>query len=200
MTPASLRPDLADLLSQAGARPPRCGRGKWTCPECSRPDLSVNLDTQLFKCFHSGCDFRGGIGTLRKRLGLAREWVPHEEYIRQCRERERIHDAAARLHAAREERRFRVLTQVKNLNRVERWARRRLKSNLEGRLTWGALAFVYAARPSLLAELAALEDASASDLFRFLMSDVQTRKAVLERVLSRGGFYAADKRFVEVNP
>ena len=88
--------EIAELLERCGAQPPRYGRGKWMCPQCGRPDLSVSMDKQLFNCFHDGCDFRGGICTLHKRLGIGHEWLSREDYLRQ----QQAQDAARRLDAA----------------------------------------------------------------------------------------------------
>lgn len=103
MTTATIQYDLPDLLQKAGALPPRHGRGKWTCPECGRNDLSVSEDKQVFHCFHAGCSFSGGIGSLRMRLGTLRQWLHRDEYLHLRREREAANEAErnkeARKHA-----------------------------------------------------------------------------------------------------
>lgn len=149
--------DIGALLEQAGARPPRHGRGKWLCPECGRPDLSVNLEKQVFHCFHAGCSFAGGIGTLRQRLGIEREWLPKAEYIRQCRQRESIHDAALRLYQAVKARRFELLNEFHTLNRIEAGAHKAGPTQA----AWGALALIYQQRPPVEQQLDRLESGSA---------------------------------------
>jgi hypothetical protein len=163
----AIEPGFLELLEQVGAVPPRHGRGKWRCPECGRPDLSVNLEKQVFHCFHAGCSFSGGMGTLRQRLGIERQRLPKAEYIRQCRECERVHDAALRLYAAAKLRRFELYDQLRVLGRIEVGAHDCGPTEA----AWSALALVYSEPPRILAELAILENANAAGLARFLTAD-----------------------------
>src|SRR5579862_5058818 len=57
-----------ELLQALGSRP----RGrKRDCPWCGgRGTVSVNEAKGLFCCHHAGCDFHGGIGSLRRLLNL----------------------------------------------------------------------------------------------------------------------------------
>lgn len=84
--------DIVALLEQAGAIRPPHGREKWTCPSCQHPALSVNPDKAVFRCFYVGCEFHGGLGTLRSRLGLGREWLPRDEYFRLRGEHQKEHE------------------------------------------------------------------------------------------------------------
>ena len=160
----TFQPGIVELLELAGANPPRFGRGKWTCPNCQRPALSVNTDKQVFNCHHAGCDFHGGIGTLRQRLGIEREWLPKPEYIRQCRECESVHDAALRLYAAAKARRFARYDELRILARMETGA------HIAGltEAAWDTLALVYAERPVIECELDILENSGAAELISFL--------------------------------
>jgi len=168
-----------ELLARVGAIPPRHGRGKWTCPDCQRPALSVNPDKGVFLCHHAGCDFRGGIGVLRQRLGIAREWLPKPEYIRQMRGRELADRAARALYGVVRARRFKLLDTLHNFNWLEFLAHDAGADNPE---TWESLALVYGERPLILAELAILENANAADLLQFLSEDRATRVNGMEGV------------------
>jgi len=161
---AAIQPGFLELLERAGAIPSRHGRGKWRCPDCGHPALSVNLDKQAFHCFYAGCGFSGGIGTLRNRLGICPEWIPKAEWLRQKRERERTRDAAQRLHEAVKARRFRLFDGLRILAGVEAGAHRAGPTEA----AWNALAMVYSERPGIEAELDALESGSAADVFRVL--------------------------------
>jgi hypothetical protein len=188
--------DIEALLAETGAHPPRHGRGKWICPECQRPALSVNLDKQVFNCFHGGCEFHGGIGTLRKRLGMHREWLPDDEYRRLRRKRERARDAAQRLAGAVRCRREGLLDRLRSLNQLE------VASHGIGptEAAWQGLGLTYADRPKVLSELVILENATACDLIRFFLASEEIRKEKIGRVLSWGGFYPDGREsFVEVN-
>lgn len=192
---AAIELEITELLEQAGAVPPRHGRGKWTCPECKCPALGVNKDRGLYHCFHAGCAFHGGIGTLRKRLGLRREWLPRAEHLRLRREREQANKAAEQLYATIKARRLELLDQIHSLNRIEQGAHR---SGADRPETWLALAMVHAERPSMLVELAILENCRVPELVRFLTADTQTRQAAVDRVLGWGGLQDASGKFLEL--
>ena len=168
MTVTEAEPGIAELLEMAGARPPKHGRGKWTCPECHCDTLSVNRENQVFKCHHAGCDFHGGIGTLRKRLGIEREWLPRDEYLRQMRERERAEEAARRLYAAAHKRQLELREEFRNLALME------LSAHECGPIeeAWDVLAEVCAERPRIEQKLDMLESRSTSQVFNALHNEL----------------------------
>lgn len=152
------------MLEQAGAVPPRHGRGKWRCGECGHPALSVNVDRALYHCFHSGCNFSGGLGTLRHRLGIQGDWIPTAEWVRQKQERERVSAAAGRLSHAVLERSKVLFDRLRDLRRAEVAAHRLGPTEA----SWDALAKVYRERPAIEGELDVLETGSAADVFQAL--------------------------------
>jgi hypothetical protein len=180
---------ITPLLETAGAR--IRGRNRADCPECGRP-RAVSFNESAFCCHGIDCNFRGGIGTLRERLGLRREWLPKPEYIRQCRNRERARDAAERLYAAAKARRFELYDKLQSLAQIEIGVHKAGLTNP----AWNGLALVYQQRPRLLAELTILENASAPDLVRFLIADETTRQVVIDRVMLAGGMRNAVGEFV----
>jgi len=189
---AAVRHDIGTLLAEAGARP--AGPRRYDCPECgSRRTVSVDEGRGLFHCHHAGCGFSGGVGTLRKRLGLRREWLPRAEYVRQRKERERVHDAAQRLARAVHARRVELLDSLSHVNRLEAL----IHDAGPSEASWEVLALVYAERSGIVAELAVLESASAADLVRFFTADAETRQHAIERVIERGGLYDFDGKWVE---
>lgn len=188
--------DVETLLPLAGAHPPRHGRGKWLCPDCHRPTLSVNLGKQVFNCHYAGCQFHGGIGALRKRLGIRRDWLPESEYRRLRLEHQRARDAAQRLYLAVESRRKDLLDLLRGLSQLEMACHKTGATHV----AWRGLEITYTDRPKVLAELVILENAMAADLVRFLLAGKEVRSATIGRVLSRGGFYPRAGEYVEVQP
>ena len=182
---------ITSLLEMTGAR--IHGRNRADCPDCKRP-RAVSFTDTAFYCHGIDCEFHGGIGTLRKRLGIGREWLPKAEYIRQCRERERAHDAAERLCAAARARRFVLYDELGSLNRIEAGAHRAGPCEA----AWSALAMVYAGRPRILAELAVLENSRVTDLVEFLAGGAEAQARAIDSVLLRGGMTEAQSAFVEV--
>ena len=158
------QPGFSELLERAGAIPPRHGRGKWTCPECKRPALSVNADKAVYHCFYAGCGFSGGPGTLRKRLGIASERLPSAEYRELCRKQERAHDAAERLYSAAKARRFELYDQLCVLAGIQVGAHRAGLSET----AWRALAMVYREQPAIEAELDRLGSGNAGTVLECL--------------------------------
>jgi hypothetical protein len=173
--------DVAILLEMAGAKPPRYGRGKWTCPDCQKPTLGVNLQKAVFNCFHEGCPFHGGPVFLRKRLGIRRDWVPADEYRRQRQQRERAEDAARRLYEAVHARRTELLDWLRDLARLENAAH---DAGMDQEQAWADLALVYRERPEIESELDFLESANAAELAEKL--DVLKNAAEKTRHVARG--------------
>jgi len=171
---------MAELLEMNGA--PIRGRNRADCPECTRL-RSVSFNETAFCCHGIDCEFHGGIGTLRKRLGIAREWLPKPEYIRRCRQRDQAHEAAERLCHLAKTRRFELYDELRTLNRIGAGAHHAGPTEAP----WGALERVYAERPRLLAELTILENCSATELVHFLISDETTRQVAISRVIGWGG-------------
>lgn len=193
MSATAAQPSITELLEMEGARP--AGARRFNCPDCGgRRTVAVDDGRGLFHCHHAGCDFRGGIGTLRKRLGLRREWLPRVEYFRQQRERERAHEAVRRLVAAVHARCMELLGSLHGLNRLEALAHDAGASEAR----WEILGHVYCKRSRLLAKLTILENCGAVDLIRFLSAETELRERVIDGVLMRGGLYDAQGRFVEI--
>jgi len=186
---------FARLFQLAGAAPPRHGRGKWLCPECKRSDLSVDPNKQVFHCFHAGCPFQGGVGTLRKRLGLLREWLPREEYLRLRRQRERAREAAERLAHAVKVRRLELLDSLHTLDRLIFEAHDAGPDSPEA---WNVLGAAYARHPPILAEIAILESTTTANLVRFLTGDTAARTEAIARVLAHGGLYDKTGKWTEL--
>jgi len=157
--------------------------------------VTVDQVKEVFCCHHAGCGFHGGIGTLRKRLGIAREWLPRAEYIRQQQTRDRVHAAAEQLAAWVHDRRKELLRALHELNRLEALAH---KAGRRHPATWGALTLVYGQRPEILVELAILENASAVDLVQFMTSDSEARRRAIDSVLRSGGLFDSSGKFVDV--
>jgi hypothetical protein len=168
--------EIAALLEQAGAVPPRYGRGNWRCPEhpeSRSPSLSVNLDKGVFRCFHvetgRECGFRGGVAFLKRRLNIrGGPWLSREQYLLQKRERERAErtqDASWRLSCAVRLRRIALLDWLRDLNWLESAAH---DAGPDDPQTWPDLALVYCLRPTVEADLDFLESASAEETAYFL--------------------------------
>jgi hypothetical protein len=154
----------------------------------------VSFTDTVFCCHGIDCNFSGGVGTLRKRLGLRREWLPPEQYRELCRKRARVHEAAKRLADAVRTRRTQLLDLLHDLNRLEAL----MHDAGPNKVDWDSLAVVYAGRPLVLAELTALESASATDLARFVLSDDDTQSETVATVLDRGGIYDPHGKWVEM--
>lgn len=193
----AIQPGIEELLEQAGARPPRRGRGKWTCPECHRDTLSVNAQKQVFNCHHAGCEFRGGMGTLRKMLGIEREWLPRAEYEARRQRREQVDHAAERLYQTAKARRFELYDELRMLYQIEAEAHAAGPERAE---VWDTLAHAYSRRPDVLAELAFLENSHATSLRRFLDATPEQQRAVRQAIIADGGLFDSNGKFVEVAP
>lgn len=187
--------NFRDLLSEAGAIAPRGGRGKWTCPECGRTALSVDEDKELFHCFYPGCTFKGGMGTLRKRLGLDRQWLPREEFRRQQLQRVRADGAAKRFYPARKAHWSDTIDFLHTLNALEDSAH---KLGPDDPRTWDGLCTVYESRPQTLARLLLLEISSIQGLIEYLGLDAKERKTIIARVILNGGICDSEGAFIEL--
>jgi hypothetical protein len=165
MMPAAVEYDLRDLLEQAGAAPPRHGRGKWQCPNHhGSPSLSVDPARGLFNCHHPGCDFRGNSFTLARALGLTRR-LPREDYLRLRREREQARKAAQWLAGRVQERRWQLDQAHRDSLGAILWAHA-AGPNCE--LGWSALEWAYERLPRIRGELLAFEVASARNALEIL--------------------------------
>jgi hypothetical protein len=130
----------------------------------------VNLDKQVFHCFYAGCEFSGGIGALRNRLGLRRERVSKGEWIRRRREQERAHDAAVRLYVVAHARQLELREGLRLLGRAEIVA---YDAGPDDPHTWEILSTVYQRRPEIEGELDALENCGAAEVLGICGGRVQ---------------------------
>jgi hypothetical protein len=167
--------DLPTLLERAGARL----RGKrFDCPECKR-FRSGSFTETVFCCHGIGCEFKGGIGTLCRRLNITRTWLPLPEYRRRQRQQARAAAAARALYARVRARHMQLLGALRYLDHLQAEVSC-LGPGDEG--AWSALASSYRQRLNILAELSILENCPATDLVRFLVADGPTREAAIDRV------------------
>jgi len=190
---ASGEHELAELLERAGAR--IRGHNRADCPRCKR-QRAVSFDESkgVYHCHGQGCDFFGGTRNLARELGLYQR-LSLAEYRQHRRSHERADRAARALYDRTKARRFEVLDELDGLNRLELQAH---DAGTDHRATWGALAWVYAERPGVLAELAILENLGAAELLRFVSASPEERERSLETVILRGGLCDLRGRFVEV--
>jgi hypothetical protein len=153
---------IRDLLWQTGARP--SGRHRFDCPDCGgKSTVAVDETKGVFFCHHANCEFNGGIGTLKKRLGISRQWLPKEEYLRQKRVREYRRLQAETLYETVRSRRLSLLDELNAYNRLEWQAH---DAGPGHPATWDALALVYRQQPRIEQELDFLESASAQELIQ----------------------------------
>jgi hypothetical protein len=156
----------------------------------------VSIKTGAYICCHGiECGFRGGIDTLRKRLGIKREWVPRVRYLRQRQDRERAERLARQFLSACQAERLKVYGKIDELNCFER-AARELGPDCPG--VWDALEIVCVERPRLMAAAILLAEAPISERRRWLEADVNERERIIDQILTAGGLYADAGRFVEV--
>lgn len=191
---------LAELLTRAGAQPPRHGR-KWDCPACGgKACLSVDESRGLFNCFHDGCNFKGNTATLARRLGLALPRVSPVEYRRRQERERRLDERVSRILEAKCERRNVILDTLAHLYHSEITAHTAGPNNPQA---WDALATSYRERLRLEAELLILDNASGRDLERFLGLSGQSVKGdkdtAIGNVIMQGGMYDKQGRFVELH-
>jgi hypothetical protein len=130
---------------------------------------------------------------LAKELGLYLRLSP-AKYRELQQLREQADRAARTLYERVKARRLEIMEQLRNFGRIELGAHVAPTHPL----AWDDLAMVYSQRPAALAELTALENCGASDLFRFLTADNATRERAITRVIGRGGVYDPADKFVEV--
>lgn len=146
----TLQPGIVELLEQAGANI----RGRRAdCPDCSsRRTVSIDEGKQVFFCHHIGCEFHGGIGTLRKRLNIEdeRNDAEKERDRRAC---ERAHEAAVKLYQMAHSRQLELREMLRELGRLK------LRAHETGPTdhAWNVLADVYSRRPGIERDLDALE-------------------------------------------
>jgi len=180
--------EIGSLLEQAGARP----RGnRHDCPKCG----GLRTITRTDECFYCHkCQWKGNTVSLAKELGLYQRLSP-AEYRELRQERERADRAARALYERVKARRFQLLDGLDTLNRLELVAH---EAGRDNPATWDGLAPVYGRRPTLLAELAILENGGAADLIRFLSADNAVREWAIKRVIERGGLYGHVSEVVEV--
>ena len=194
MTVTAAQPGIAELLAMTGARP--AGVRRFDCPQCGgRRTIAVDEGRGLFCCHHAGCTFAGNAGTLRRRLGMQRGWLPRAEYLRQKREQERTHTAAERLAAAVHVRRMNLVKALADLAEIERLAHR---VGADTDAVWEALEAVYRERPTILTELAILESSSIAAVIQVLSCEPDARQDALDSVLCAGGLYEPAGKFVEL--
>jgi hypothetical protein len=157
--------------------------------------VSFDESRGAYHCHGAGCDFSGGAVGLARELGFAPQLsaAEHQE-LRQA--HQRADRAAQALYERVKPRRFELMEQLRSLGRVEFGAH--TKPNHP--LAWDALEMVYRGRPTLLAELAILENCTAAELLRFLSADTSTRARVIASVIERGGFHDSGGKFLEVSP
>jgi hypothetical protein len=187
--------DLARLLEQAGARPPRYGRGKWACPKHrGSPSLSVDLEQGLFNCHHARCNFKGNSSGLARELGFVRR-MSRAEYRRARENVEQADRASRTLFEHLQERRFDLLERLRAFGRSEIDAHR---AGADHPTTWDGLARVYSERPRILTELTALENCRAADLVRLLTAGPEQRARMMDAVLIAGGVFDSRAQFVEI--
>jgi hypothetical protein len=166
---ALVQDGIGPLLEMSGAR--IRGRSRADCPECKRP-RAVSFNETAFCCHGIDCGFHGGIGTLRLRLGIEREWLPRPEYIRQCRERERVHDAAERLYVAAHARQLELRETLREFGRMEQAAH---EQGPDDPKAWDTLASVYTERPAIEQELDAVESDDPAAVFAILREKGEKR-------------------------
>lgn len=159
---STLQPGIEELLEQVGARP---RGGRFDCPDCgSHRSVTINEAKQAFNCHHAGCDFHGGLGILRNRLGIEREWLPKAEYLRQREQREQAEDAATRLCLVVHDRRMELLRALDDLRAAER----EIDAAGQNDEAADTLAVVYWTEGEIANELDGLENASGDELVRIL--------------------------------
>ena len=185
---------VAVLLELNGAK--LRGRNRADCPDCGGcRTVAYDELKDVFYCHHSGCTFRGGKGTLRRRLGLHREWLPREEFLQRRRDRTRASTIAGKLYAAWNRQWSGRIDRLRALRNLEDRAH---KLGPDNPRTWGTLGIIYETRPRTLSELLFLESSPLPNLIEFLGLDAKGRKAVIERVIFNGGIHDSEGRFIEL--
>ena len=118
-------PDSVALLLELNGAKLR-GRNRADCPDCGGCRTVAYEELKgVFYCHHAGCTFRGGKGTLRRRLGLHREWLPREEFLQRERDRTRASTIAGKLYAAWKKQwsgQLDLLRALCDLERPQTWA------------------------------------------------------------------------------
>ena len=185
----AFQPGIVELLEQAGAHP----RGnRHDCPKCGE-FRTVTHTAECFYCHH--CQWKGNSVTLAKELGVFQR-LATAEYRELRKRREQADHAARELYARVKARRFELLDQLHDLNRLESVAH----DSGPTEAAWDALAVCYRQCEPILAELTILENSGAADVIRFLNAESDTRQSVIDAVISRGGLFDSSGGFIEVNP
>lgn len=185
---------IPDLLERAGAR--LRGRNRADCPLCGG-QRTVSYSDELYCCHHAGCDFRGNIVTLVKRLGLARRFSRGEALAHQ-RDRDEARAAAEYARQRIKAERHALYEAHRSLLTIRGQAEQRLRKAPDDALAWGALACVNARLPQVKASLAILEDAPIPTRLDFLNACERKRKEMDEKVIRAGGLLDAWGKFIEV--
>jgi hypothetical protein len=189
---SSSNPEIRALLGMVGARP--CGPRRYNCPDCgSLRTVSVDEARGLFHCHHAGCGFSGDVATLRRRLGLRREWLPRDQYLRLKREQAQAQAAAERLALAVHRRRMEVVELLEALAESERLVQ------LVGPDTdnaWDLLELVDRRRPLLITELVFLENATAAAVAPSLAASQEEQDGMIAQITFEGGVSTYEGKFV----
>jgi hypothetical protein len=147
--------EISLLLEQAGNHP----RGnRHDCSKCGGR-RTITHTAEVFYCHK--CTWTGNTITLAGELGLTREWLPRNEYIRRRQQRERADRLAHVFYNQARQQCFALLDELHAVNRLEGQAH---QAGPDHPATWGALALVYSETAKIEAELDFLENASARDL------------------------------------
>jgi hypothetical protein len=187
-----MQSDMEELLVQVTRLR---GRNRADCPDCRR-FRAVSYNETAFYGHGIGCQFRGGVRTLKARLGIRRDWLPRDEYLRQVRARERTATAAAALYTAVKKRRLELLEDLRGLNQPA------MTAHLAGpdhHVSWDALSHVYRELPKVRAELLLLDESLAAPLVRFLTASKDERASQVAEVLLAGGITNREGKFVAVS-
>ena len=181
--------DLPALLEQSGAHP----RGnRHDCPRCGGRRTLTHTD-EVFYCHK--CQWKGNTATLAKELGVYRP-LPSTEYREVQQKRERADRAARTLYQHLTARRFELLEDLRGLGKLELSAHR---AGADHPAAWSALALVYRERPTLLAQLAVLENWGAAHLVRFFAAGAEECADQIGHVLLAGGVTNWEGRFVNID-
>lgn len=162
-----IQADIKELLTLAGARIQ--GR-RADCPDCgSRRTVSIDEARRVFYCHHAGCEFRGGVGTLERRLGIERERIPRSQYVQKLKTQQRAAEASERLAHACRARQFELLARLRALGALELAAHNAGPSEV----AWEILSTIYHERPGVEQELECLETGSAACVFEALSGNFE---------------------------
>lgn len=185
---------MSELLGRMGSTLRNGNRAD--CPLCGGR-RTISYTEEVFFCHHAGCDFRGNIVTLVKRLGLARRFSRGEALAHQ-RDRDEARAAAEYARRRIKAERHALYEAHRSLLTIRGQAEQRLRKEPDEALAWGALACVNARLPQVKASLAILEDAPIPTRLDFLNACERQRKEMDEKVIRAGGLFDARRKFIEV--